>query len=80
MKQVTMWERITNMNNYPGEKIEPLLGQYVAWNMDGTEIIAADPDLEGLFKKLEGVDPETYSVEGLPPRRIPTDPVTGLPL
>lgn len=80
MPELTMSDVIRNMGNYPFEKLEPLLGQYVAWKIDGTDIIAADPDLAALFDKLKGVDPEMYSVEALPPRRVATDPVTGLPI
>ncbi len=33
-----------NQSRFPREQLEKVNGQYVAWSLDGTAILASDPD------------------------------------
>jgi hypothetical protein len=41
-----------NRNRFPVAELTKYAGQQVAWNLEGTEILAADADFEGLLSKL----------------------------
>jgi hypothetical protein len=47
-----------NRNKFPEEQLEPYAGQWVAFSLDGTRILAAGKDLEEAMAKLEasGID------------------------
>ncbi len=49
-----------NRSKFPWEKLEPYRGQHIAFNWDGTEIIASASSYGELYDKLEemGVPPE----------------------
>ena len=42
-----------NRNKFPPEELEKHEGRYVAWNQDGTAIIAAADDWESLFAAVD---------------------------
>ncbi len=42
-----------NRNRYPPEKLEKYRGQYVAWSLDGTRILASDEDPLVLAAKMK---------------------------
>ncbi|MFO0847242.1 MAG: hypothetical protein U0871_01600 [Gemmataceae bacterium] len=43
---------ITNTNNFPTAELWKYIGQYIAWNWDGTEILTAAPTEEEVFARL----------------------------
>jgi hypothetical protein len=47
-----------NRQNFPQEELQKYVGQHVVWSWDGTRILAADPDLATLDRRLiaEGID------------------------
>jgi hypothetical protein len=47
-----------NQKKVTPEMVLPYAGQFVAWSWDGSRILAADPDREGLDRKLSaaGID------------------------
>jgi hypothetical protein len=57
-----------NRRRFPMEILERYIGQYVAWEIDGSGIRAAAPDAETLWEKIlaEGDDPQLYGVEYIP--------------
>ena len=50
---------IKNQRNFPAEGLLQYIGQHIAWNWDGSRILAADPERRALDAKLRaaGVDP-----------------------
>ena len=48
-----------NQRKVSPEMLLPYAGQHVAWSWDGSRILAADPEREGLDRKLcaAGLDP-----------------------
>ncbi|MBV9123859.1 MAG: hypothetical protein JO112_10920 [Planctomycetes bacterium] len=44
---------LANRDLIPWEKLQPYVGQYVAWTLDGTRIVASAPDRETLGLKLQ---------------------------
>ena len=58
-----------NRNQYPAEQLEPYAGQYVAFNAEGTCVLAHGEDhfaVEAMLRAA-GVDPETVVYERIPP-------------
>jgi hypothetical protein len=57
-----------NRNNFPAEELEKYAGRYVAWNPDGTQIIASADDLDGLCAAVEALpyDPTECVMERVP--------------
>jgi hypothetical protein len=54
-----------NQAKVPWQVLEPYRGQHIAWSWDGSKILAADPDQEQLWNKLESL--------GHNPRRVVFD-------
>jgi len=46
-------EWANNANNYPAEKLLPLTGQFIAWSLDGKEILTHAWTLEEVFDEME---------------------------
>ena len=44
---------IDNRNKWTYEQLEPYLGQWVAWNLDGKSIVAHARELKEVFRLLE---------------------------
>jgi hypothetical protein len=42
-----------NRSRFPPEDLLPYAGQHIAWNGDGTRVIASAPDWEALEQKLQ---------------------------
>jgi hypothetical protein len=58
-----------NCNNFPAEELLRHAGQYVAWKLDGTEILASapsEPKLHGRLRQM-GIDPSQIVGEYIPP-------------
>jgi hypothetical protein len=70
-----MQEYLKNRLQFPLAELAHYAGEYVAWNPDGTRIVASSRDLEVLEELLPaaGEDPEECVVEGIPD----SDSVTG---
>jgi hypothetical protein len=51
---------IENCNRFPAEELLKYAGQYVAWNLEGTRILAAGKDYDDVDEKLiaAGIDPQ----------------------
>jgi hypothetical protein len=66
---VDMQEFWNNRSQFPPEELEQYAGQYVAWNPDGTRIIASDADERRLDAaiKAAGYDPAEVVVSSVPP-------------
>ena len=49
-----------NRNKFPAEELWKYIGEYVAWNWDGTQILASAPDEAQLYQKVieSGIDPQ----------------------
>ena len=47
-----------NREKFPLEELMKYVGQHIAWNWEGTRIMAADPDLSSLDRRLReaGID------------------------
>jgi len=58
-----------NTNRFPCEELAKYAGQYVAWNLDGTEILAGGATREAAEKKL--------AERGIHPSRVVWDYVPG---
>lgn len=54
-------------NAYPPDKLRALAGRHIAWRADGSDVLASDESPEALLAKLEGVDPESYVLDFVPP-------------
>ena len=50
---------LTNRRDFPPERLRTFSGQYIAWNLEGTAIVASAPDEPALHDKLVelGIDP-----------------------
>ena len=59
-------EMITNANNYPQEKLLPLLGQFIAWSLDGKEILTHAWTLEEVFEEMERRGRKDFMYDYLP--------------
>ncbi len=48
-----------NVNNFPPDELAKHAGKYVAWSLDGTQILASGEDEEDVDKKLvaAGINP-----------------------
>lgn len=53
---------VENRSKIPPEVLRPYLGQWLAWSLDGTHVVASDPDLEGLASKLAALGLATDEV------------------
>ena len=51
-----------NRRQVPGEYLTPYAGQNVAWNADGTRIVASGDGYEGLARRLDELGIESRSV------------------
>ena len=58
-----------NRVRFPLEKLIPYEGFHVAWNLEGTEIVAAGNSMEEVGNKVEAA--------GLPPNRVVFDYIDG---
>jgi hypothetical protein len=57
-----------NRNRFPAKQLEPYAGQYVAFNAEGTRILAHGADhfaVEAMLRAA-GVDPATVAYERIP--------------
>ena len=63
-----------NNANIPLETLRPYVGQYVAWSLDGTRIVASAADEAELERRLSemGIDPSTVVSEYIPPLDVTT--------
>ena len=59
---------IKNMNAWTADELQPYLGRYVAWPVDGKVILAASDDPVDMVKKLDeaGVDALDYIIDFIP--------------
>jgi hypothetical protein len=59
---------IESCNRFPPEELEKYRGQWVAWSLDGTRIIAHAHDLDTLYERvLQAGEPVNRCVaEGIP--------------
>jgi hypothetical protein len=50
---------IENQRRFPADELLRYQGQHIAWNWDGSQILAADADRRALDQKLRdtGIDP-----------------------
>jgi hypothetical protein len=63
-----MQEYLKNRLRFPLDDLARHVGEWVAWNPDGTRIVASSRDpaaLDGLIQAA-GLDPEQCIVEGIP--------------
>jgi hypothetical protein len=51
-----------NQRRFPPEELQRYLGQHIAWNWDGTSILASDPDRRVLDDKLRAAGIDTGRV------------------
>jgi hypothetical protein len=58
---------ILGCNAFPPEKLRALAGRHVAWQIDGSDVLASDESPEALLAQLKGVDPESYVLDYVPP-------------
>lgn len=58
-QEIDMKVFLENRHNFPPEELMQYAGQYIAWNMEGTGIIANAADLEEMYRQVEaaGFDP-----------------------
>ncbi|MBL8800247.1 MAG: hypothetical protein JNM56_40575 [Planctomycetia bacterium] len=58
-----------NRSKFPADELLCLVGQWAAWNLDGTALLAHAEDLVELDRKLKqlGIDPAQVVHECLPP-------------
>jgi hypothetical protein len=66
--RIAIGQHMENRNRFPAGELEKYRGQWIAWSLDGTRIIAHadDPDdLDALILQAGG-DPQRCVVEGLP--------------
>ena len=51
-------DHLENRRKVPPEELEKYRGRQIAWNWEGTQVVAAGEDLEEVFQKLDaaGVD------------------------
>lgn len=58
-----------NRNKYPTEELRKYAGQYVAWSLDGSCILASGSDELEMEKHLQemGIDPSKVIGEYIPP-------------
>ena len=74
MKDLDLADRIAigqhneNRNRFPPEELEKYRGQWIAWSLDGTRIIAHsdDPDALDALILQAGEDPQRCVLSGLP--------------
>ena len=59
-------EMINNANNYPQEKLQPLLGQYIAWSLDCKEILAHAWTLEEVYEEMDRLGRDDFMYDYLP--------------
>src|SRR5258706_16142602 len=59
-------EMINNANNYPQEKLDPLLGQYIAWSLDAKEILAHAWTLEEVYAEMDRLGRRDFVADFLP--------------
>src|SRR5262245_42415266 len=57
-----------NRDQFPDEQLEPYRGKQVAWNADGTRIVASGDDHEQLYERLAalGIHPAVVVDEFIP--------------
>ena len=50
---------LKNRSHFLDEQLRPFAGQYVAWNLEGTQILASADDEQSLQERLQalGIDP-----------------------
>ena len=53
---------VQNRAKWTLDDLRPYAGQWVAWSIDGSSIVASDPDLEALAQKLEAMGIATDEV------------------
>ena len=58
-----------NRGEFPQDELLKYTDEWVAWNLDGSRILAHDRDLKRLSDEMEslGLDPEVTVVEWIPP-------------
>ena len=67
----TMLERYCdNRCKFPLDKLAEYGGQWIAWNADGSEIVAHHEQLLSVLEmvKAAGIDPATVVLSSIPPR------------
>jgi hypothetical protein len=74
-------EMIKNMNAWTADDLEPYLGKYVAWRVDGKVILAASDDPVDMVQKLDraGVDRLDYLLDYIPTPEKVYEPGEPLP-
>jgi hypothetical protein len=57
-----------NANKFPADELAKYAGQYVAWNLDGTQILTGGSDREEAERKLQamGGDPSQVVWDYIP--------------
>src|ERR1044071_1731649 len=60
---------LENCDKFPLEELRKYAGQVIAWNKEGTRIVASAPDWDGLFQRLEelGIHPSQVCSSYLDP-------------
>jgi aryl-alcohol dehydrogenase-like predicted oxidoreductase len=53
---------LPNRQKFPPERLAPFAGQWVAFNAEGTDILAGAPDLEQLAQRLAELNINTQDV------------------
>jgi hypothetical protein len=57
-----------NRPKFPPEKLVPYMGQHIAFNGEGTAVVASAPEMDELFNKLDAMGiPQTAVVIGWVP-------------
>jgi hypothetical protein len=63
-----MRQYLINRHQFPHEELEPYAGRYVAWNPEGTQILASDEDPGQVIDAVKalGYDPAETVIEAIP--------------
>ena len=59
-------EWANNANNYPAEKLLPLTGQFIAWSLDGKEILTHAWTLEEVYEEMDRLGRRDFVYDYLP--------------
>ena len=53
LEQIDLATFAQNRNRFPQEALQRFAGKHVAFNRDGTSVVASGPDYETVFSELE---------------------------
>ena len=65
---IALGQHIENRNRFPAEELEKYRGQWIAWSLDGSRIVAHTDDPDAIYDLIlqAGEDIARCVVEGIP--------------